>query len=554
MTHVRDIYRRKIHSNYDYIVIGSGSAGSIMAARLAEDANHRVLLLEAGGMDNSPFLRMPAAFGVPLQNDKFNWYLNSEPEPELNGRRIYMARGRVLGGSSSINGMNWIRGNPWDYDNWAKLGNFGWSYAEVLPYFKRSESLENGGNEYRGSSGPMKVEFSPATGLLYQAFLAAGQEAGLERVADPNAYRQEGVHSTQRNIHGGVRWSVSRAYIHSAPRRENLHVVVRAFATRIEFSGRRAVRIHATINGEAMAIGASGEIILSAGALHSPHLLMHSGIGNADELRGVGIPSVMHLPGVGRGLKDHVAAAVQYAETKDASLAKNLTTLGRARLAIEWLLFKRGLGAGNFFEVGAFIRTRSEVKVPDVQFEFVPLLGEFSTGELRLGKGFQYFFSLMRPTSSGRVWVDSADPRSLPKFSLNYLTTERDRSDAIAAVRAIRHIVSQPAWDKFRGAEVSPGPDIGSDAEILRFLRAHVGTNYHLSCSCRMGSDENAVTDAAGRVHGLDNLRVVDASIMPEIISGNPNAVVIMIAEKVADIVRGKPALPPEPVDYYRAA
>jgi choline dehydrogenase len=551
---VRDIYRRKIRSSYDYIVIGSGSAGSTMAARLAEDANHRVLLLEAGGMDNSPYLRMPAAFGVPLQNDKFNWYLNSEPEAELNGRRVYMARGRVLGGSSSINGMNWIRGNPWDYDNWAQLGNSGWSYADVLPYFKKMESLETGGNEYRGSSGPMKIEFSRATGPLYHAFLAAGQEAGLELIADANAYRQEGVHITQRNIHRGIRWSTSRAYIHSAPRRENLHVVVRAFVTRIEFSGRRALRIHVTMNGEAVTIGAEGEIILCAGALHSPHLLMHSGIGDADELRRAGITSVMHLPGVGKGLKDHAAAAVQYSETKNASLAKNLTTLGRARLALEWLLFKTGLGTGNFFEVGAFIRTREEVKVPDVQFEFVPLLGEFQTSELRLGKGFQYFFSLMRPTSSGRVWVDSADPRSLPKFSLNYLTTERDRSDAIAAVRAIRRIVSQPAWDAFRGAEVSPGPGTVSDGEILHFLRAHVGTNYHLSCTCRMGTDENAVTDVAGRVHGVENLRVVDASIMPEIISGNPNAPVIMMAEKIADIVRGKPGLPPQPVGYYRAA
>lgn len=551
---MRDIYRRKMHSNYDYVVIGSGSAGSAMAARLAEDANHRVLLLEAGGMDNSPYLRMPAAFGVPLQNDKFNWYFNSEPEPELNGRCVYMARGRVLGGSSSINGMNWIRGNPWDYDNWAQLGNRGWSYAEVLPYFKKMESLECGGNEYRGSSGPMKIEFSPATGPLYQAFLAAGQQAGLERIADANAYRQEGVHITQRNIHRGIRWSASRAYIHSAPRRENLHVVVRAFVTQIELSARRAVRVHATINGEDVIFGVSGEVILCAGALHSPHLLMHSGIGHADELRAVGIPSVVHLPGVGKGLKDHVASAVQFEETKDASLAKHLTKLGRARLAMEWLLFKRGLGVGNFFEVGAFIRTRQEVKVPDVQFEFVPLLGEFQSSELRLGKGFQYFFSLMRPTSSGRVWVDSADPRLLPKFSLNYLATERDRSDAIAAVRAIRHIVSQPAWDEFRGVEVSPGPGHVSDAEILRFLRAHVGTNYHLSCSCRMGSDVNAVTDAAGRVHGIDGLRVVDASIMPEIVSGNPNAPVIMMAEKIADLVRGKPALPPQPVEYYRPA
>jgi choline dehydrogenase len=314
------------------------------------------------------------------------------------------------------------------------------------------------------------------------------------------------------------------------------------------------LRIRATINGEAATIGADGEIILCAGALHSPHLLMHSGIGDADELRRVGITSFVHLPGVGKGLKDHVAAAVQYSETKNASLAKNLTTLGRARLALEWLLLKRGLGTGNFFEVGAFIRTREEVKVPDVQFEFVPLLGEFQTGELRLGKGFQYFFSLMRPTSSGRVWADSADPRSLPKFSLNYLTTERDRSDAIAAVKAIRHIVSQPAWDECRGVEVSPGPGTVSDAEILRFLRANVGTNYHLSCTCRTGTDENAVMDAGGRVHGLDNLRVVDASIMPETVSGNPNAPVIMIAEKIADMVRGKPRLPPQPMGYYRAA
>ncbi|HXH04017.1 MAG TPA: choline dehydrogenase [Candidatus Competibacteraceae bacterium] len=549
---MRDIHGRATRVTYDYIIIGSGSAGSVMAARLAEDSDSKVLLLEAGPRDTSIYIRMPAALGFPLMNDKFNWYLHSEPEKELNGRRILEHRGRVLGGSSSINGMNWVRGNPWDYDHWSHMGLSGWSYADCLPYFKKSETFDKGGNTYRGGSGPMKIETCAADNPLYRAFLDAGVQAGYPFVEDANAFRQEGVHITQRNIHGGIRWSTSQAYLHAMPPRDNLHICDSTRVTRIEFAGKRAVKVHAVARGEPVTIGLDKEVIVCAGAIHSPQILMLSGIGEADALRALSLPVVSDLPGVGRGLKDHVAAPVQYASTRNVSVAKELSLIGRAKLGLLWLLFRKGLGATNFFEVGAFIRLDDSVKVPNVQFEFIPLLGEFQHGNVKLENGFQYFFSLMRPTSTGRVWIDSADPMAAPKFVFNYLSTEQDRKDAVDAVKAIRHVVAQPAWDELRGPEVTPGPSVRTDAEILEFLRQNAGTNYHPCCTCRMGNDPMAVTDSSGRVHGVDNLRVVDASIMPEIVSGNLNAPVIMMAEKIADDVRGRKPLPPEAAPYYK--
>lgn len=547
-----DIYGRSILNKYDYVIIGSGSAGAVVASRLAEDTQVKVLLIEAGPIDNSIFIKMPAALGIPLTNKKFNWFLHSEPEPFLNGRRIYEARGRVLGGSSSINGMNWVRGNPWDYDRWASLGNQGWSYAEVLPYFKKAESFDQGANEYRGSEGPMKIETCAARSPLYKAFLDAGRQAGLEQVTDHNGYRQEGVHITQRNVHNGLRWNTSRAYLHSAPVRDNLHVWCSATVNKIVFAGKRAVQVDVSSGQILQRIEVEREVVVCSGAIHSPHLLMHSGIGDAAELRRLSIPVVADVFGVGRGLKDHLAAPVQYMATQNVSAAKDLTLAGRLKLGAQWSLFKRGLGATNFFEVGAFIRTRDEVKVPDVQFEFVPLLGELQHGGVDLKNGFQYFFSLMRPTSTGRVWIDSASPSAAPKFQFNFLATKEDQRDAIAAVKAIRSIVARPAWDPYRGEEVMPGAKMQSDAEILEFLRETAGTNYHPACTCRMGQDDESVVDENGRVHGVDNVRVVDASIMPEIVSGNLNAPVIMMAEKIADSIRGRKPLAPANVTYYQ--
>lgn len=548
---MRDINGRPTSSTYDYVVIGSGSAGSVLAARLSEDQAHSVLMLEAGPSDKSLYINMPAALGFPLMNDRFNWYIHSEPEKELGDRSIYEARGRVLGGSSSINGMNWVRGNPWDYDNWGAMGLQGWSYEQCLPYFRKAETFDQGSNDYRGDAGPMHIETCKADNPLYRAFIEAGVQAGYPYMKDHNGYRQEGVHITQRNVHKGIRWSTSQAYIHPNKHRDNLHVCDRAQVTRIEFQGKRAVKVHLLRDGKPEVIGVGKEVILSAGAIHSPHLLMLSGIGDAEHLAEFGIPCVADLPAVGQGMKDHVAAPVQYRATQNVSIAKQLTPLGKLKLGAMWTLFKKGLGATNFFEVGAFIRTHDGVKVPNVQFEFIPMLGEFQHGSVKLENGFQYFFSLMRPTSTGRVWLGSADPLAAPKFVFNFLSTEQDQQDAVAAVKAIRHVVSQPAWDPYRGEEVTPGPAVQTDAQILQALRGLAGTNYHPCCTCRMGTDANSVVDAQARVHGIDNLRVVDASIMPEIVSGNLNAPIIMMAEKVADMIRGRTPLAKSDAKYY---
>jgi choline dehydrogenase len=538
---------------HDYIIIGSGSAGSTLAGRLSEDSGCRVLLIEAGPHDRSLQLQMPAALGVPLTSRRFNWYYESEPDPNLGGRRIYEARGRVLGGSSSINGMNWVRGNPWDYDNWAALGLASWSYARCLPYFKRAESFDQGANSYRGGSGPMRIETCPAAAELYQVFLQAGMEAGYGRTEDHNAFRQEGMHVTQRNVHGGVRWSTSRAYIDSAGPRPNLTILTDTRVTRIELSNKRAVRVHGRGARGPVSFEVGRELILAAGALNSPQLLQLSGIGDGDDLRELAIPVQVHLPGVGSNLTDHVAFSVQCETAGRVSLAGRLGRLGRARIAAQWLLFKNGLGATNYFETGAFIRTDEAIKIPNLQFEFIPLVGDFQYGRVELTEGFQYFFALMRPTSRGRVWLASADPGAAPRFVFNYLSTEADRREAIAAVKSVRHILAQPAWRRFLRRELSPGPDIASDDSLLAFLCRTAGTQYHPCGTCRMGMDAQSVVDEAGRVHETDNLRVIDAAIMPSIVTGNLNAPVIMMAEKLADEIRGRPPLPPEPMPYAKA-
>jgi choline dehydrogenase len=537
---------------YDYIVVGSGSAGSVIASRISEDASLRVLLLEAGPLDNHLYVKMPAALGFPLKDDRFNWLYHSQPESFLAGRRIYQPRGRVLGGSSSINGMIWVRGNPWDFDNWEAQGASNWSYKHVLPYFKRAETFDQGPNPYRGGRGPMRVSTSSATHPLFKAFLDAGAEAGIPLTADLNGYQQEGVHVTQRSISGGLRWSSSRGYLHSQPKRPNLTVLTGVLVTGVETSNKRVVRVKAKDRSETKVFEVDREVILCAGALNTPKLMMISGIGHAHDLRDAGIAVTHDLPGVGRGLKDHVGVGLRYAVAKDVSLANKLTIPGRAVLGLEWMLFKKGIGSRNFWDVGAFLRTRRGLPAPNIQFEFSPLLGNYEPGSLSVEHGFSHFVSVQRPKSSGRVWVDSADPAVAPKFLVNYLQDRDDLEQLFEGIKLVRRVVQQQAWDEFRGGELKPGPQVASDDDLRKWLPTAASTNFHLACSCRIGQDDMAVVDPEGRVHGMDNLRIADASVMPDIVTANTNATVIMLAEKLSDAILGK-RLPPEFQPYYDA-
>jgi choline dehydrogenase len=398
----------------------------------------------------------------------------------------------------------------------------------------------------------MKIETSKAHGALYEAFLASGQQMGLKHVDDHNAFQQEGVHITQRNIHNGVRCSSYEGYIRSQPRKNNLSVFTNTRVTKIEMSNKRVVRVLCVKDGQNITFEIERETILCGGAINSPQILQLSGIGNADDLRSVGVTVAHHLPGVGYGLKDHVAGPIMYRATKNVSAAKELTALGKAKIGLQWLLFKTGYGATNFFEVGTFMRSRDAESVPNVQFEFVPMLGEVQHGNVAIENGFQYYFSLMRPKSEGRVSISSGDPMAAPRFTFNYLKERSDLEQCVEAVKAVRDTIRQKAWDEIRGAEVSPGPSIKTDDDIRGWLRAAASTNYHPCCSCRMGIDDKSVVDSNGKVHGIDALRIVDASTMPEIVSGNLNAPIIMMAEKIADDVLGRAPLMPDPQPYFQ--
>ncbi len=539
---------------YSHIVIGAGSAGCVVTARLSEDSASRILLLESGPLDRSLYmLRMPAALAKPLESTKYNWDYRSEPEPFLDGRRLSYPRGRVVGGSSSINGMVYLRGNPEDYNRWAsEFGLADWDFAHCLPYFKKMETSVLGPSEFRGGDGPIRVSIPAAENPLHQAFLAAGQQAGYHFTDDVNGYRQEGFFLMENSTCRGVRSSASRSYLHPARRRGNIELKTRIDVLRILFQGRRAVGVEFSERGIPRKVYAD-HIILSAGAVNSPKLLMLSGIGPADELRHRKIPVVAELPGVGQNLQDHLDYLIQYECTQPVSLYPATRPLGQTMVGLHWLLFHSGVGASNIWETGSFFRSRPGIPYPNLQHHFAPVAISYDGLERINGHGFQVHLSQMRPRSRGWIKLSSTDPLEPPRILFNHLQDAQDREEIRDGVRLTREIVAQQAFDKFRGKEIAPGPEATSDEALDAYGRAKAETSHHPSCTCRMGTDSMAVVDGEGRVRGIDGLRVVDASIMPNVVSSNINAPTIMMAEKIADRIRGRAPLPAQSAKTFFA-
>jgi choline dehydrogenase len=540
-----------MRNKFDYIVIGAGAAGSVVAARLSEEPGVSVLILEAGPSDSSIYVRMPGAQAYPLMDRKRTWLFDTGPEPFLDGRSIPHVRGRMIGGSSSLNGMVYVRGNPRDYDGWAKLGLADWSFGHCLPYFKKLETYDKGADEYRGNAGPVKISTMAAELPIFQAFLKAGEQAGQIRNADYNGFRQEGVHIHQANIDHGIRASAGRAYLHPALKRSNVTLRLNVLVSKIRFSDdKTAVGVDFVSQGGKHRVEAEREIILCGGAYNSPHLLLLSGVGSASQLAEHGIPLVLDAPGVGRSLQDHPCVGVKYRSARaGVSPGYNMNMFDMALTGAKWLFGRTGLGASNLWETGSFFKSHEDVDYVNIQHEFVPLLGDYGQGKLIVDEGFYYSTCLMRPTSRGFVELRSADPQMLPRIVHNYLEDRDDQYALIAAVKKTDDIIQQPAWDAIRGAAVSPPLRNMADAEVLPWLRSNVSTQYHPCATCRMGTDDMSVVDAEGRVHGIHNLRVVDASVMPLITSGNLQSPTLMLAEKLADRIRGR-ALAPQPAPY----
>ena len=541
-------------SGYDFIIVGGGSAGCALAARLSADPSNRVLVLEAGRPDYrwDVFIHMPAALTYPIRSRFYDWKYESEPEPHMGGRHIYHARGKVLGGSSSINGMIFQRGNPLDYEKWAAhAGMDGWDYSHCLPYFKRLETTLAGTDRYRGGSGPLILERGPATNPLFQAFFAAGEQAGIPRTTDVNGYRQEGLAAFDANRYRGRRLSAARAYLHPVIARPNLTVTTRAHTTRILFDGTLAVGVEYR-KGRSLHRVSGKEIIACGGAFNSPQLLMLSGLGPAGHLEGLGIGVVADLPGVGQNLQDHLEVYIQHASKQPVSLQPHLAPWRKPWIGLQWL-FRRGPGTSNHFEGGGFIRSNDEVTYPNLMLHFLPIAIRYDGSVPSGGHGYQVHVGPMYSGARGEIFLKSADPFDKPGLRFNYLSTATDRKEWVEAVRLTRRILSQPALDEFNGGELSPGPGVTTGEEILAWVARDAETALHPCGTARMGTDRMAVVHPDSlRVHGIDGLRVVDASVMPTITNGNIYAPVMMIAERAADMILGNPPLPPEYVDWYR--
>ncbi len=533
-------------NSFDYIIVGAGSAGCVLANKLSADGQHTVLLLEAGPMDRSLMIHMPAGVYHAYRDPKINWNYNSEPESSLLNRQIETPRGKVVGGSSSINSMVYMRGHPLDYDRWAdEQGLQGWRYADCLPYFKAGESSDRGADEWRGGDGPLGVTKGAYQNPLYDAFIEAGGQAGQGRSDDLNGYKPEGIARFDTTTRHGRRCSAAVAHLRPALPRANLTLIVKALVQKLMFSGNRVIGLTYKHGATIKTVEATREVILCGGAINSPQTLMLSGIGPADHLRSHDIDPVCDLPGVGRNLQDHATVIMQWACTKPVSIDKMTNPLRQGLAGARWLMTRSGIVASSVWEAGGLIRGNDRVSYPNLQYHMAPVGVSEESGTLKLLQAFAIHIDQLRPRSRGRVDLRSKDPSAKPALHFNYLSDPHDMGELVEGVRKARELVAQPAFDEFRGKELSIGGDAQSDADITAGIRAHTNTDYHPCGTCRMGTGPDAVVDEEMRVHGIDGLRVVDASVMPQIISANLNAPTQMIAARAADFILGKQPLAP---------
>jgi len=531
---------------YDYIIIGAGSAGCVLSNRLTEDGKSNVLVLEAGPMDRDLLIHVPAGVYKVYKDPKINWNYETEEEPELLARNVEMPRGKVVGGSSSINSMVYMRGHPLDFDRWGTEFNLPkWSYAQCLPYFKAGENSDRGASDWRGGSGPLGVTRGCYENPLYDAFIEAGGQAGQGRTDDPNGYQPEGVTRLDSTKKNGRRCSAAVAHLRPALSRSNLTLKTRAMVNRIVVEGNRAVGVDYEQNGVHHSVRAEKEVILSGGAINSPQLMMLSGIGPADHLRSVGIDPVLDLPGVGQNLQDHPTVIVKFACTKSFEMHKIANPLRKAMAGARWLIDRGGIASSNIWEAGGLIRSNDEVPYANLQYHFGPVGVDYEGTKIKLDQAFSLHIDQLRPTSRGHIHLKSDNPREKPAMHFNYMSTEHDQREAVEGIRKARELVAQPAFDAYRGDEIHPGADATTDKDLLDFARSVATTDFHPSCTCRMGNDALAVVDEEMRVHGIEGLRVVDASVMPQITSANLNAPTQMIAARAADFIRGREQLAP---------